>query len=70
MTIDTEGSELSLALDFPWDEFDIRIVQIEQLDERKYAAQKGRKQKSFDTWKAKGTSSYPCMPSTCTIRMT
>lgn len=45
MTIDTEGSELALVQDFPWDEFDIRIVQIEQLDERRYTAQRGRKDK-------------------------
>jgi hypothetical protein len=31
MTIDTEGSELDLVLDFPWNDFDGRVVQIEQL---------------------------------------
>ena len=45
MTMDTEGSELDLVLDFPWDEFDVRIVQIEQLVESKYTAQRGRKDK-------------------------
>ena len=25
MTMDTEGSELALVLDFPWDDFDVRI---------------------------------------------
>lgn len=42
MTIDTEGSELEIVLDFPWDEFDVRVVQIEQLDPRRYPSQKGR----------------------------
>jgi hypothetical protein len=45
MTIDTEGSELDIIQDFPWHDFDIRVVQIEQLDERKYPAQAGKKQK-------------------------
>lgn len=45
MTIDTEGSELALVEDFPWDEFDIRVVQIEQLVEQRYKAQAGRKDK-------------------------
>ena len=45
MTIDTEGSELALIEDFPWNDFDIRVVQIEQLSEIRYAAQKGRKDK-------------------------
>lgn len=43
MTIDTEGSELELVLDFPWHDFDVRIVQVEQLSESKYLSQKGRK---------------------------
>jgi hypothetical protein len=43
MTIDTEGSELAIVLDFPWDDFDVRVVQIEQLYEGKYKAQAGRK---------------------------
>ena len=42
MTIDTEGSELSIVEDFPWAEYDVRVVQIEQLDERVYTAQRGR----------------------------
>lgn len=45
MTIDTEGSELSLVLDFPWNEFDVRVIQVEQLSEVKFRAQKGRKDK-------------------------
>jgi hypothetical protein len=45
MTIDTEGSELAIIQDFPWHDFDIRVVQIEQLDARKYPAQAGKKQK-------------------------
>lgn len=43
MTIDTEGSELDLVLDFPWNDFDVRVVQIEQLCEDRYVAQEGRK---------------------------
>jgi hypothetical protein len=43
MTIDTEGSELDIVLDFPWHDFDIRVVQIEQLDARRYPAQHGKK---------------------------
>ena len=43
MTIDTEGSELSIVEDFPWREFNVKIVQIEQLDERRYTAQRGKK---------------------------
>lgn len=42
MTIDTEGSELALINDFPWDQFDVRVVQVEQLDEHKFPAQAGR----------------------------
>lgn len=43
MTIDTEGSEPEIIEDFPWAEFDVRVVQIEQLDERRYPAQRGKK---------------------------
>jgi hypothetical protein len=43
MTIDTEGSELEIIKDFPWHKFDIRVVQIEQLDARRYPAQAGKK---------------------------
>ena len=45
LTIDTEGSELSFVEDFPWAEWDIRVVQIEQLDELRYKAQRGREGK-------------------------
>jgi hypothetical protein len=44
MTIDTEGSELEIVQDFPWNDFDIRVVMIEQLNARKYPAQAGKKQ--------------------------
>ena len=44
MTIDTEGSELSIIQDFPWSDFDVRVVQIEQLNELRYPAQKGKKE--------------------------
>ena len=54
MTIDTEGSELALILDFPWDEFDVRIVQVEQLNERKYPAQRNRKAEIIQHMESKG----------------
>jgi hypothetical protein len=38
MTVDTERSEVDIVLDFPWDDFDIRVVQIEQLVSEKYWA--------------------------------
>eukprot|EP00966_Prymnesium_polylepis_P246890 5709347-Prymnesium_polylepis.1 len=34
MTIDTEGSEVDIIEDFPWGDFDVKVVQIEQLDEK------------------------------------
>lgn len=43
MTIDTEGSEVDIIEDFPWADFEIHVVQIEQLDERRYRAQAGKK---------------------------
>lgn len=45
MTVDTEGSEVDIVLDFPWDDFDIRVVQIEQLVSEKYPSQVGKKEK-------------------------
>jgi FkbM family methyltransferase len=45
LTMDTEGSEVDLVLDFPWDDFDVRMVQIEQLNEGKYTSQVGKKEK-------------------------
>ena len=45
MTIDTEGSEVSIIQDFPWNDFDVRVVQIEQLNELEYPAQVGKKDK-------------------------
>ena len=45
MTIDTEGSELSIVEDFPWNDFDVRMVQIEQLVATRYRAQTGRKER-------------------------
>ena len=44
MTIDTEGSELSIVRDFPWHEFDVKLVQIEQLDAHQYPSQRGKKE--------------------------
>jgi Methyltransferase FkbM domain len=44
MTIDTEGSEPEIIQDFPWHEFDVRVVQIEQLVASKYRSQKGKKE--------------------------
>ena len=43
MTIDTEGTEQLIIEDFPWYDFDIRVVQIEQLHEHRYPAQRGKK---------------------------
>ena len=43
MTIDTEGSEVSVVEDFPWREFTVKVVQIEQLHEGRYPAQRGKK---------------------------
>ena len=48
MTMDTEGSEVDLVLDFPWDDFDVRVVQIEQLNEKKYVGQIGKKEKIIE----------------------
>ena len=48
MTIDTEGTEQLIIEDFPWHEFNIRVVQIEQLNERRYPAQQGKKQAIID----------------------
>ena len=48
MTIDTEGTEQLIIEDFPWQEFNIRVVQIEQLNERRYPAQRGKKQAIID----------------------
>jgi Methyltransferase FkbM domain len=45
MTIDTEGSELDIILDFPWNDFDVRVVQIEQLVAARYPAQRGKKER-------------------------
>ena len=43
MAIDTEGSELSIVSSFPWHEHDVRVVQIESLDERAYPSQRGNR---------------------------
>ena len=48
MTIDTEGSEVEIVLDFPWEDFDIRVVQIEQLVAAKYPSQAGKKEKVIE----------------------
>jgi len=45
MSIDTEGSEEGIIKDFPWDEFDVRYVQIEQLAPESFPAQRGRQQR-------------------------
>jgi Methyltransferase FkbM domain len=44
MTIDTEGSEPDIVQDFPWNEFDVRVVQIEQLVANRYPSQAGKKE--------------------------
>jgi Methyltransferase FkbM domain len=43
MTIDTEGSEVDIVEDFPWNEFDIRVVQVEQLSPQAYPGQREKK---------------------------
>ena len=43
MTIDTEGSELSIVQAFPWRDFDVRVVQVEQLKAAAFPAQRGKK---------------------------
>ena len=54
MTIDTEGSEVDLVEDFPWHRFAVRVVQIEQLDERRYSAQRGKKARIIKHMTASG----------------
>jgi hypothetical protein len=54
MTIDTEGSELDILESFPWEEFSVRIVQVEQLNERRFKAQRGRKARAIRHMKAHG----------------
>jgi hypothetical protein len=44
MTIDTEGSEPDIVKDFPWNDFDVRNAQIEQLMASQYLAQVGKKE--------------------------
>ena len=45
MTIDTKGSEIEIIENFPWNEFDIRVVQIEQLHHHKFPSQIGKKER-------------------------
>ena len=58
MTIDTEGSELELILDFPWNDFDVRVLQIEQLDEVKFPGQAGKKEKLLKHMESHGYELY------------
>ena len=44
MTIDTEGSEALIINDFPWRQFDVRVVQVEQLDEARFHSQAGKQE--------------------------
>ena len=44
MTIDTEGSEPEIVIDFPWNDFDVRVVQIEQLLASAFPSQNGKKE--------------------------
>jgi hypothetical protein len=44
VTIDTEGSEPEIIQDFPWNEFDVRVLRIEQLVAKQYPSQKGKKE--------------------------
>ena len=43
MTVDTEGSEVDIVEDFPWNEFDIRVVQVEQLNPQTYPVAREKK---------------------------
>lgn len=58
LTMDTEGSEVDLVLDFPWDDFDVRMVQIEQLNEGKYTGQVGKKDKIIQHMLSHGYELY------------
>jgi len=44
MTIDTEGSEALIIDDFPWRQFDVRVVQVEQLNETRFHSQAGKQE--------------------------
>ena len=54
LTIDTEGSEWEIIEKFPWANFSIRIVQIEQLDERRYTSQAGKKARIIRHMRSQG----------------
>lgn len=58
MTIDTEGSEIEILKDFPWNEFDVRVVQVEQLNEMSFPSQRGRKQEIIDYMTSMGYTLY------------
>lgn len=45
MTIDTEGSEFSIMLDFPWRQFEVGMVQVEVLDEIAFPSMAGNTQR-------------------------
>ena len=44
MTIDTEGSEALIIDDFPWRQFDVRVVQVEQLNDSRFHSQAGKQE--------------------------
>lgn len=46
MTIDTEGSEVDIVEDFPSNEFDVRVVQVEQLSPQVYLYPAQREKKN------------------------
>lgn len=54
MTIDVEGHEAAIVEDFPWRSFRIKLVQVEQLDERNFPAQKGRKDRIIKHMRSNG----------------
>ena len=58
MTIDTEGNEVEVVHDFPWDEFDVRVVQIEQLLAKRYPSQVGKKEKIIKHMESHGYELY------------
>ena len=54
MTIDVEGHEAAIVEDFPWRSFRIKLVQVEQLDERNFPAQRGRKDRIIKHMRSNG----------------
>ena len=58
MTIDTEGSEYEIISSFPWRKFQIHVVMIESLNEKRYTSQYGNKKRILQFMKNKGYKLY------------